>query len=99
MKAQLERLARASEQPNIDLQVLPDRAGAHPGVHGEFQILGFPELIAADVVYLENMTGSVYVEREAEVFRYNLAFDQLQTLALSTDESRRLIGQQVASLG
>jgi transcriptional regulator with XRE-family HTH domain len=99
MRAQLERLARASEQPNIDLQVLPDTAGAHPGVHGEFQILGFPELIAADVVYLENMTGSVYVEREAEVFRYNLAFDQLQTLALSTDESRRLIGQQVASLG
>lgn len=99
MKAQLERLARSSEQPNIDLQVLPNTAGAHPGVQGEFQILGFPELIATGVVYVENMTGSTYLEREAEVFRYNLAFDQLRTLALSADESRRLIEQQAASLG
>ncbi len=47
--------------------MLPNAAGAHPAVTGEFTILCFPELIAPDVVYLENMTSNVYVEQEAEV--------------------------------
>ena len=84
--------------PNVQVQVLPDTAGAHAAVHGEFQILGFPELIATDVVYLEHLTSSIYVEREAEVFRYSLAFDQLRTLALSPDDSRAVIEAQAATL-
>lgn len=43
------------------------------------------------VVYLENMTSNLYVEREAEVFRYTLAFDRLVSLALGADESVSLI--------
>ncbi len=98
MAAQLRHLAELSSLPNVEVQVLPDTAGAHAAVHGEFQILGFPELIATDVVYLEHLTSSIYVEREAEVFRYSLAFDQLRTLALSPDDSRALIEQQTATL-
>jgi transcriptional regulator with XRE-family HTH domain len=98
MRAQLRHLAELSGLPNVEVQVLPDTAGAHAAVHGEFQILGFPELIATDVVYLEHLTSSIYVEREAEVFRYSLAFDQLRALALSADDSRALIEQQAATL-
>jgi len=65
--------------------------GAHPATTGEFTILGFPELVAPDVVYLENMTSDLYVEREGEVFRYALAFDRLRALALGPDESAALI--------
>jgi hypothetical protein len=72
--------------------------GAHAAVHGEFQILGFPELIATDVVYLEHLTSSIYVEREAEVFRYSLAFDQLRALALGADDSRAVTEAQAATL-
>jgi hypothetical protein len=78
--------------------VLPNTAGAHAAVHGEFQIVGFPELIATDVVYLEHLTSSIYVERETEVFRYSLAFDQLRALALGADESRALVERQTATL-
>ena len=62
------------------------------------RILGFPELIATNVVYLEHLTSSIYVEREAEVFRYSLAFDQLRALALSADDSRARIKAQAATL-
>jgi transcriptional regulator with XRE-family HTH domain len=56
MHGQLRHLAELSGHPNIEIQVLPNTAGAHAAVHGEFQILGFPELIATDVVYLEHLT-------------------------------------------
>ena len=98
MRAQLRHLAELSSLPNVEVQVLPDTAGAHAAVHGDFQILGFPELIATDVVYLEHLTSSIYVEREAEVFRYSLAFDQLRALALSDDDSRARIEAQAATL-
>jgi transcriptional regulator with XRE-family HTH domain len=98
MRWQLQHLAEVSRRPNVVLQVLPNTAGAHAAVHGEFQIVGFPELIATDVVYLEHLTSSIYVEREAEVFRYSLAFDQLRALALGADESRALVERQTATL-
>jgi transcriptional regulator with XRE-family HTH domain len=98
MRGQLQHLVEMSERPNVDLQVLPNTAGAHPAVQGEFVIVGFPELIATDVVYLENMTSGIYVEREADVFRYSLAFDQLRALALGPEESRALIERQTARL-
>ena len=33
------------------------------------------------------MTSDLYVEQEAEVYRYGLAFDRLRSLALTTGES------------
>jgi hypothetical protein len=91
MREQLGHLATMADQPNVALQVLPLAAGAHPATTGEFTILGFPELIAPDVVYLENMTSDLYVEREAEVYRYILAFDRLRAVALGPDESAAAI--------
>lgn len=98
MLQQFRHLAEVSEWPNLELQVLPNTAGAHPAVYGGFVIVGFPELIATDVVYLENLTSSIYVERETEVFRYSLAFDQLRALALGAEESRALIERLAATL-
>jgi transcriptional regulator with XRE-family HTH domain len=91
MREQLAHLTTMAGRPNVTIQVLPLAVGAHPATTGEFTILGFPELVAPDVVYLENMTSDLYVEREGEVFRYALAFDRLRALALGPDESAALI--------
>jgi hypothetical protein len=48
---------------------------------------GFQPGDAPDVVYLENMTSDLYVEQEAEVYRYCLAFDRLRGLALTAGKS------------
>jgi hypothetical protein len=73
MREQFAHLTRIAGQPNVSLQMLPLAAGPHPATTGEFTILGFPELIAPDVVYLENMTSDLYVERETDVYRYAMA--------------------------
>lgn len=41
MRGQLLRLAEAAGQSNIELQVLPNSAGGHPALTGEFTILAF----------------------------------------------------------
>jgi transcriptional regulator with XRE-family HTH domain len=90
---QLLHLLEVAEQPNIVLQVLPFSAGSHPAMTGGFAILKFPEFLAADVVYVENMTSDLFVESEADVYRYGLAFDRLSSQALAEDESAAFIAE------
>lgn len=91
MEAQLRHLLALAELPNFTIRVLPSVIGEHPATAGEFTILQFPDSADADVVHVEAMTSSLYVEEEAEVFRYVLAFNQLCSLALSPSESTAFI--------
>ena len=77
--------------PTLSCGSCGTRAAPTPAIAGEFAILGFPALISPDVVYLEHMTSNIYVEQEAEVYRYNLAFDRLLALALDPEQSRQMI--------
>ena len=98
MREQLTHLLTMAGRPNVSLQVLPLASGAHPATTGEFTILGFPDLIAPDVVYLENMTSDLYVEQEAAVYRYGLAFDRLRSLALTAGESADFIATKADNI-
>lgn len=91
MAQQLQHLVTASEAPNVNVQVLPFSRGAHASMFGPYVVLGFPEQGALDVVLADNPTGSVWLEREAEVARYHDLFDAARTSALSPVESRALI--------
>ncbi|MGV9533415.1 helix-turn-helix domain-containing protein [Streptosporangium sandarakinum] len=99
MRSQLERLLGLMETPNVTLQVLPFAVGAHPGTSGAFEILQFPESADPDVVFLENLTDSIYVEQEGDIYRYTVAFDHLRAQALAPDASRALIEEMAARLG
>ena len=70
--------------------MVPFEAGAHAGT-GPCIILEFPDPEDRAVVYLEAQAGDVYVEDPAEVERYAIAFDRLRAVALSPDDSVRLI--------
>jgi transcriptional regulator with XRE-family HTH domain len=98
MREQLEHLAEMAGRAAVAVQVLPLSAGAHPATTGEFSILAFPDLVAPDVVYLENMTSDLHVERETDVYRYGMAFDRLRELALPQGESVQLITRQAGSI-
>jgi len=91
MRAQLEHLAALCELPHINIQVLPFRSGAHPGMTGAFSILEFPESADTAVVYLEGVTSDLYLEKEPDVRRYTGLYEHLRASALSTTESRALI--------
>jgi transcriptional regulator with XRE-family HTH domain len=92
MHEQLGRLIEAGGQPNVTLQVLPYRVGAHAAMLGAFVILGFAEP-DRPVVYLETDTSSLYLEEEAEIDRYVLVFDHLRAAALSPKESAAFVSQ------
>ncbi|MZF86703.1 helix-turn-helix transcriptional regulator [Streptomyces sp. SID5643] len=90
MQEQLDRLLEANESPHITLQVLPFSKGAHAAALGSFVIIGGPEP-ALDVVYVDIHTGSLFLEKEAELERYRLAFEYLRAQALDMEASSALI--------
>ncbi|WP_182872911.1 helix-turn-helix domain-containing protein [Microbispora sp. H10670] len=92
MREQLGRLIEVSELPNVELRILPLDA-AHPINTGAFSHLKLPEF--HDVVYLEALLGGRLVEDETIVYRYEVAFDYLETKALDVDDSRRLLERTV----
>jgi transcriptional regulator with XRE-family HTH domain len=91
MRMQLEHLLGLAGLPNVAVQVIPFGGGAHPAMGRPFVILVFPELVDTDVVYLEDLTSSLYLEDLAEVDRYNVFFNHLRATALSFDDSAALI--------
>lgn len=92
MREQLKRLIEVSELPNVELRILPLDAD-HPINTGAFCHLKVPEF--HDVVYLEALLGGRLVEDEAIVYRYEVAFDYLETKALDVDDSRRFLEKTV----
>ncbi|MCY0957631.1 helix-turn-helix domain-containing protein [Streptomyces sp. H27-H5] len=99
MHAQLEHLLTASELPNVTVQVLPFSRGAHASMFGPYVVLGFREEGALDVVLADNPTGSIWLEREPEVARYQDLFDAARTSALSPVESRTVIQRRAKEHG
>jgi transcriptional regulator with XRE-family HTH domain len=93
MAAQCVSLLEGADLGNVNIQVLPSAAGAHPASAGPFSIMQFREPHDPDVVYVESMTSSLYVESDVEIYRYTLAFDHLRAAALGPDESKSLIAR------
>ncbi|MGW0532053.1 helix-turn-helix domain-containing protein [Streptomyces sp. NPDC003032] len=91
MRAQLERLLELTELPNVHLQVLPFRAGAHPCIAGPFSIVSFEEAEALDVVQSDTVSGMAWVENEAECRTYSDRFDRTARLSLAPRDSTTLI--------
>jgi hypothetical protein len=98
MRPQLRRLADAAERPNITLQVLPFTTAAHVHPVSPFTMLEFPDAADPAVVYLEHLTGSLFLENEDEVRRYRVVFDHLRAEALGTSQSAGLIARVAAEL-
>ncbi|GHB26461.1 helix-turn-helix domain-containing protein [Streptomyces chryseus] len=90
MREQLEHLNAMSAEPHITVQVLPYTVGAHPGLSGQFSILGFAESPEA-VVYVERFTSDLYLERPSDVRHYSVMYDHLQAQALDPYSSRGFI--------
>jgi transcriptional regulator with XRE-family HTH domain len=95
---QISDLIRLSEDaPTVTLQVLPFSAGAHAGAgSGSLAILRFPDAPSLGVVYMEALSGGIYLESQSDVARYIRAFALLRAAALSPADSARLLRGLVA---
>lgn len=98
MRAQLRHLIDIAERATVTLQVLPFTAPAHVHPISPFTILEFAEPADPAVVYLEHLTGCLFLESEDEFRRYTVVFDRLRAEALEAGQSADLIAQIAADL-
>lgn len=98
MVEQMKHLLEVQKLPNITIRVLPFTAGAHPALHGAFTVLEFPSSEDPRVVYIDNLSSSLYLEAIREVGLYRLTFQQLQQQALQPDESTQMITRLMEEL-
>ncbi|MEV6104547.1 helix-turn-helix transcriptional regulator [Streptomyces sp. NPDC051940] len=87
MAEQLRHLVELGRLENVRLQVLPFSSGVHVGVCGPFVMFSFPHSSDLDVVVLDHLTSSFYLERKEDLGAYVEAFADLQASALSHEQS------------
>ncbi|SNY89247.1 Helix-turn-helix domain-containing protein [Nocardia amikacinitolerans] len=94
MADQLNHLAKVGERSNVSLRVVPLSAETYCGLRvGPFVLLEFPRhptahLTEPPVVYIQGLTGALYLEKVEEVLQYRQTYADIQRSAL--DESRSL---------
>jgi transcriptional regulator with XRE-family HTH domain len=77
LREQIASLIKATELPNVRLQVVPFHVGGHAAAGGAFSILRFPAGDLPDVVYIEQLTGAMYLDKRDEVEMYQTAMERL----------------------
>jgi transcriptional regulator with XRE-family HTH domain len=97
MRAQLEHLLRLTDLPNVTLQIVPFRSGPPAAAGGPFTILRFPEPDLPDLVYIEHLSGALYLDQPDDIASYQTVMNQLcvqaETGAASQHMLRALLTQ------
>ncbi len=96
MREQLRSLASSAESPNINVQILPEASEIHAALFGPVTILSFPEVAETDVVYVDSLLSTLYIEEPDEVFKYANLFRRALAESLPRNESIALI-ERIAS--
>jgi len=87
MAAQVERLRALNRLEQVEIRILPWRAGSHPGIaSGSFTIMDFADPADPDVVYLESIIGSRYLEQENHLRMYRRVWDILAEQSVPLEE-------------
>jgi transcriptional regulator with XRE-family HTH domain len=98
MKGQLQHLLDASAAPNVHIQVLPFASGGHAAAGGSFSLLRFAEPDLPDVVYLEQLTSAVYLDKRADVEDYVLIMERITVQAETPEESATTLERIISEL-
>ena len=77
LRAQIAHLLKVSELPNVTLQVVPYSFGGHAAAGGQFTILRFAETDLPDIVYLEQLTSALYLDKRNDIDRYLAVMERL----------------------
>ncbi|WP_406114208.1 helix-turn-helix transcriptional regulator [Kitasatospora purpeofusca] len=94
MAPQLDRLLTLSRLANVNIQVMPTNAAIHPGMSGAMALMGFPQRQDLDVVLVEGLISSLWVEEPADVELYRGKFQEITAEALPVDSSLDFITAQ-----
>ena len=98
MADQLRHLLKMTELPNVTLQIAPFSLGGLAAAGGPITILRFLEPDLPDIVYLEQLTSALYLDKRDDVDHYLAVMDRLSAQSESPRESvailERLLKQE-----
>ncbi|AOS64454.1 helix-turn-helix domain-containing protein [Actinoalloteichus hymeniacidonis] len=89
MAEQCNHLVEMSHRSDVDIRVIPVSAGYHPALSGGWFLMEFAE--ATPVLHLEHVDSGTFLHRRSDTRSFLKARDSLLAVAMSTEESARLI--------
>jgi transcriptional regulator with XRE-family HTH domain len=98
MRAQLERLVEVAKLRHVTIQVVPFSRGGHAAAGGSFTVLRFGEPEVPDVVYIEQLTSALYLDKREDVDHYLEVMNHLSTEALTPQQSVKFITEIIRNL-
>ncbi|MCM6772165.1 helix-turn-helix domain-containing protein [Nocardia sp. CDC159] len=91
LREQIDHLVEMSHRRNVTIQVLPYAAGGHAAAGSSFTMLRFAERELPDVVYLEQLTSALYLDRRDDIELYREVMDRLAVQAERPERSREIM--------
>jgi hypothetical protein len=91
MRAQLDHLVEVSRLRHVTIQVVPFSRGGHAAAGGSFTVLRFGEPEVPDVVYIEQLTSALYLDKHEDVDHYMEVMNHLSAEALTPADSARFL--------
>ncbi len=98
MRAQLNRLIEVASVPHVTVQIVPFRRGGHAGAGGSFTILRFAETGVPDLVYIEQLTSALYLEKREDLDSYMEVMNTLSADALTPAGTGRLLKEIIREI-
>jgi len=98
MRAQLQHLIEITESPQVTMQIMPFDRGGHSAAGGSFAILRFAEADLPDIVYIEQLTGALYLDRPEEIDHYREVMNSLSAEAETPAESERQLKNLISTI-
>ena len=89
MQAQLKRLIEVTAMRHVTVQVVPFSRGGHAAAGGSFTVLRFGEPEVPDVVYIEQLTSALYLDKRDDVERYS---EVMERLSVESEPPERTAG-------
>jgi hypothetical protein len=96
MHGQLQHLINMASRPRVEIRVVPFAVGANPGLEGPMMIMEFDA--QPTLVHVEIRSASGFLEEPTEVRSAKVAWRGLLSMALSPDDSVRLIAEIAGEL-
>lgn len=96
MRGQLESLIEVTKRPNVRLQIVPFETGGHAAAGGAFTILRFPDQDLPDVIYIEQLTSALYLDKREDVDHYFAAMERLCVEARPPDATAEFLERILA---
>jgi len=97
LRRQIEHLLEASALPNIILQIIPMHMSGY-AAESAFTVLRFAEKELPDVVYVEHLSGALYLDSRQDIEQYSRAIDRLVVDAETPDRSRQMLAKILSEM-